>query len=245
MESMTGFGEATIRAAGYVLKAEAYSLNHKHLNIKISLPPGWKYMEPIVHNAIIETIKRGTINFYIWEEKAPEFHIEIEPVKKIKETLQKAGIEVTICLTDLTSLGFMRRGVPPKDIVEKLVLKTLDNLVKSRRREGKKLEKFILKKLKSLSEKLAEVKKILEKLPAEEKEKNCTEEIERLEIHLSTLKEVIKEENPGRKIEFLANELLREASTLLAKSPTASVSKLAMEMRWEAEGIRQQASNVQ
>lgn len=74
-----------------------------------------------------------------------------------------------------------------------------------------------------------------------------TEEIVRLDSHISQLKEILKSEDGavGKKIDFLVQEMNREANTIGSKSGKLEITKLSLDMKSEIEKIREQVQNLE
>lgn len=75
---------------------------------------------------------------------------------------------------------------------------------------------------------------------------DCTEELVRLESHLSQAESFLASDDPtGRKLDFLMQEMAREANTIGAKAQHASLSSLVIELKAEIEKLREQVQNVE
>ncbi len=61
MKSMTGFGRASGRGAGFMLTIEVRSVNHRNLSLSVSLPDPVSEMEPGIVKAVQERLSRGRI----------------------------------------------------------------------------------------------------------------------------------------------------------------------------------------
>ncbi|MBN2588003.1 MAG: YicC family protein [Candidatus Fermentibacteraceae bacterium] len=61
MKSMTGFGRASGRGAGFMLTVEVRSVNHRNLSLSVSLPDPASEMEPGIVKAVQERFSRGRI----------------------------------------------------------------------------------------------------------------------------------------------------------------------------------------
>lgn len=73
-----------------------------------------------------------------------------------------------------------------------------------------------------------------------------TEELDRLESHLSQFEKTLTEEGPhGRKLDFLIQEMFREINTLSNKAANAEVSQLAVEVKCTLEKMREQVQNLE
>ncbi len=151
---------------------------------------------------------------------------------------------------------------------------TLDSLVDSRAAEGEKLGKFLLQRIESMTTELVQVKKILPDLVSRQKQKlldrfeqlelslnaerleqemvfyaqklDVSEELERLQTHLSALRDALKQKMPvGRRLDFLLQESHREVNTLAAKSPSAEVAHIGVTLKLLLEQMREQTQNIE
>ena len=75
---------------------------------------------------------------------------------------------------------------------------------------------------------------------------DITEEIDRLNIHLTTVLELLEQERiSGKKLEFFLQELLREVNTLTAKTKDPMVNQQGIQMKSEIEKLREHVRNVE
>ena len=75
---------------------------------------------------------------------------------------------------------------------------------------------------------------------------DITEEMDRLNIHLTTMLELIEvEQSVGKKLEFFLQEILREVNTLTAKTKDSRISQHGIQMKTDIEKIREQIRNVE
>lgn len=75
---------------------------------------------------------------------------------------------------------------------------------------------------------------------------DISEELSRIESHISQIKNVINNEKVvGKKLDFLLQEINREVNTIVCKSANEEISRLVIEMKSEIEKIREQAQNIQ
>lgn len=65
MKSMTGFGQGSGEAAGYVFHASIKTVNHKYLDPKISLPFGLGALEPKCQAVVRRRLSRGRVEVSI------------------------------------------------------------------------------------------------------------------------------------------------------------------------------------
>lgn len=77
---------------------------------------------------------------------------------------------------------------------------------------------------------------------------NITEELVRLDSHVSQLRGFLKsggDEGIGKKIDFLIQEMNREANTIGSKSNDQEITSLMLELKAEIEKIREQVQNIE
>lgn len=161
-------------------------------------------------------------------------------------------------------------------LIEKSFLSTLDILVQVRKREGGRLRKDILDHLEKVKQAVARtegladnqphrMKKILQErirslcrdMPVSEEKileeavfaaQKCdvSEEIERLNAHISHADELLKKDCPvGRSLDFVFQELLREANTINSKAQDLEMVKQCLIIKTELESMRQQVQNLE
>jgi uncharacterized protein (TIGR00255 family) len=75
---------------------------------------------------------------------------------------------------------------------------------------------------------------------------DITEELDRLDTHITEVLRVLKEKDPvGRRLDFLMQELNREANTLGSKSTDKEMTQIAIELKVLIEQMREQIQNVE
>lgn len=74
---------------------------------------------------------------------------------------------------------------------------------------------------------------------------DISEEIVRVESHISQFKTLLEQSGPvGKRLDFLVQEILREFNTIGAKSMNLGIRTLVVEAKTELEGLREQLQNV-
>jgi uncharacterized protein (TIGR00255 family) len=160
--------------------------------------------------------------------------------------------------------------------VERALRSALADLIRMRESEGKHLAKDLIHRLKAIRKTLKEVRalhpEVVKKYRAallERIEKaglpisldddrlikevsffadrsDITEEITRLESHLSQFAHHLRSNEPvGRTLEFITQEIFREVNTLGSKANDASISQLVVSLKSELEKIREQIQNLE
>lgn len=77
---------------------------------------------------------------------------------------------------------------------------------------------------------------------------NVTEELVRLDSHVSQLRDFLRTEGDvsiGKKIDFLIQEMNREANTIGSKSNDREITSLMLDLKAEIEKIREQVQNIE
>ncbi len=75
---------------------------------------------------------------------------------------------------------------------------------------------------------------------------DITEEVVRLDSHLSQFREVMDSEtSQGRKLDFITQELFREINTIGSKANDASIANSVVESKTVVERIREQVQNIE
>lgn len=76
---------------------------------------------------------------------------------------------------------------------------------------------------------------------------NITEELVRLNSHVSQLEQIITKSNQpdGKKLDFLVQEMNRETNTIGSKANDIAITNFVLEMKSEIEKIREQVQNIE
>jgi uncharacterized protein (TIGR00255 family) len=274
MQSMTGFGiqDNTIKHLGKVC-VELKSTNHKSLEITFRLPDGFSFLEDRIKKEIEGRVKRGRVicNISITGGKAKSVFVNRELlgdyVASIKSIQGSAHFKDQISLNAFINLpgvltlsenkGLIRRSWPG---ISRLVKKALDNLVASRKREGRSLSLYLKSRLSDLLFNVRQVEvhfkkaskaKINQIITDEErarflKDADISEELERIKFHIQSFKNILSGSDPkGKELDFISQEMQREANTMGAKAFDAKVSSRIIHIKSQTEQLREQLQNVE
>ncbi|MBT2637195.1 MULTISPECIES: YicC/YloC family endoribonuclease [unclassified Bacillus (in: firmicutes)] len=148
-------------------------------------------------------------------------------------------------------------------------------LVQMRMLEGSALEKDVLQHIQQLKENITSVKKLAPSVVEQYRERlqkkmaeltdsqagedriltevaffadkaDISEEIARLESHVSQFKEILKANEPlGRKLDFLLQEMNREVNTIGSKANDSRVAREVVEMKSLLEKVKEQVQNIE
>lgn len=218
MRSMTGFGRASGEVYGKRCVVEVRSVNHRFLDLKFRLAPGW--MDPVIEQLVGQFVRRridrGSVVVTIRDEGLSQ----AEPVVRVDAELGHAYGKALRTLMQLLGLSHGEDGpVPPEahgsllalvaaqpgvlltgeavdDVelrfqqLEPLLEQSLTALLDSRAREGESLMQDLLRRLAGLGDLLREVAQLTEGAPDQHKR--------RLEERLARLLDSGTPIDPGR-----------------------------------------------
>ncbi len=274
MQSMTGYGNGVgqIPALGKV-SIEMRSSNHKFLEIVFHLPPGFISVEEKIKQEMEARMKRGRITCVIAFSggEGPAVALNKNMIRTylaLTKSLQSEfGIKDSISMDALLHLP----GVLIQDgnhavkgeiwpLVRPLIVRAVEDLIQTRVKEGKALDRFLARCARMLASHLALVRarfkkacdqKVAQMKTDEErsvflKNSDITEEMERLSFHIGNFQGKLRKAGPiGKELDFIAQEMQREVNTLAAKTFDTAISGRVVQMKSQIEKIREQALNVE
>lgn len=152
MNSMTGFGRATLRLPDHVVLLEVFSVNKKGLEIVFSAPKEWQAFERQVNSFLKKSLERGRIRISISVEqtKVDEnaqglFNKDVmeEDLKELKTFIEEKGFTCKITPELILQLAQARNrdsGLPKLEDILSELEKTLDQatmeMIAMRKEEG-------------------------------------------------------------------------------------------------------------
>lgn len=158
IQSMTGFGKATLQLPTKKITVEIKSLNSKGLDLNTRMPSVFREMELGLRNQISQRLERGKIDFSLYVEVTGE-----ETSSKINVPIVKGYInqmKAVIPNADETELMKMAVRMPDalkteRDEIDEnewqqiqiVIDEALDNIVQFRKDEGVALEKEFLHRI--------------------------------------------------------------------------------------------------
>ena len=182
IQSMTGYGKATIELPDKKINVEIKSLNSKAMDLSARIAPLYREKEMEIRNEISRKLERGKVDFSLWIEKK-ESAESATPInqtlvegyyKQIHAISENLGIPVPDA-TDWFATLLRMPDVMTKNETQELseeewavvysaVEKAVDALVDFRKQEGAALEK-------KFREKIANISHLLETIAPYEKER--------------------------------------------------------------------------
>jgi uncharacterized protein (TIGR00255 family) len=151
---MTGYGRASAEAEGLRVQVELRGVNHKGLDLYISLPSVLLCHELACRQTLRESIGRGHVDLRATCEFVGEQAVEVRYAEgaavalgKLAARLKEAGVLAQgMTLGDLLSLpGAVQVGLRPEleeragDLLRQALSQALQELVRTRRQEGERI----------------------------------------------------------------------------------------------------------
>ena len=285
--SMTAFARQEASTPWGALTWELRSVNHRYLEIALRLPEELRSLEPRVRELVNTRLVRGkvdgTLRFQLGEAVAGAIEMNEEQVQR----LLVAASHLRGLASDVAPLravdilrwpGALKTPSLDVESLSSAALETLsaamDEFVKTRSREGARMQEFMLQRLQTMEQLVVQAKELIpdatrifrERLETRLKEikqqldparleqeivlfahkSDVTEEIDRLTAHFAEIRRVFSQSGPiGRRLDFLMQELNREANTLSSKSTDTRLTNVAVELKVLIEQVREQVQNIE
>lgn len=175
IQSMTGYGKATVELPDKKINVEIKSLNSKAMDLSARIAPLYREKEMEIRNEISRKLERGKVDFSLWIEKKES----AESATPINQTLvegyykqicaisENLGIPVPDATDWFATLLRMPDVMTKNDIqelseeewkaVHATVLQAIQNLVDFRIQEGAALEKKFREKISNIAKLLTSV----------------------------------------------------------------------------------------
>ncbi|MFC5681962.1 YicC/YloC family endoribonuclease [Flavobacterium sp. MAHUQ-51] len=152
IQSMTGFGKATLQLPTKKITVEVKSLNSKGLDLNVRMPSVYREMELGLRNQIAAALERGKIDFSIFIESTAE-----QTSTKVNVPIVKAYIaQLREVYADADETELMKMAVRMPDTmkvereeidenewaqIKNVIDESLSNILSFRKDEGESLEK--------------------------------------------------------------------------------------------------------
>ncbi|MBI4706761.1 MAG: YicC family protein [Candidatus Omnitrophica bacterium] len=274
LNSMTGFGAREIELEEFgKIRVELRSINHKFLEVVLHAPEGFLSLEDKIKRQVEGKLKRGRVTCVISligsrgskalinKPLLKNYISLLNDMKKEFHLHNELDINTLIHLPGV--LGTQENKISHTDIwpcLKNLIDKALEDLLKTRQKEGRALAGFLKKRAVSMDAHLKAVNARFKKSVQNRLQKLCTdeeraaflknsdisEELERLSFHIKNFKQKIaKGGSIGKELDFIAQEMQRESNTLAAKSFDVGISVRVIQMKSQVEKIREQVQNIE
>ena len=173
MRSMTGFGSGAAEEKGVALRAEVRAVNHRHLQLKLRLPPEFTHVEPDVEELVRAHLERGAVTVSVFlSVGGPAVEVEVDAAaaaryhKELVKLAKDLGLAPSVSLDTLCGLpGVVGSRVGEKQLARearlllKVVKAALDDLGVMREREGKSLASDLAKHAAAVARVMQKVEK--------------------------------------------------------------------------------------
>ena len=172
IQSMTGFGKATVAYKEKKINVEVKSLNSKALDLSTRITPLYREKEMEIRQFIAKNLERGKIDFSIWIEKdvvADATPINMALVENYYQQIKKISAQTGIPEpTDWYATLLRLPDVTTKTDVEELtdeewkaaqqaIDEAVKHLIEFRRQEGAALQKKFTEKVDNIQALLASI----------------------------------------------------------------------------------------
>lgn len=168
IESMTGFGKATLQLNGKKITVEIKSLNSRNLDISARIPSEYKEKEMEIRQLLAQELVRGKISFNIFLEingvdngvkiNSELVHKYIEELKAIDSNAQTNYLEIAMKLPETVSATKDELDDEEWSTVKDLIHEALVNIKDFRAEEGRNLEQDFIKRIELIGEYLENIK---------------------------------------------------------------------------------------
>jgi len=288
LRSMTGFGAADAADENFRLHLEIRAVNQRFLDLSFRMPRGLYQYEEEMTRRIKEKLTRGKIEVFVnlqdFRENISALSVDIPLAKAYQAALNEIADKLNLPRNDsavqiaaypgvLASDENTLQGVEP--VLYQSLSKALESLDTMRVREGERIEKDFLSRLKELGKLVNDAEKLGNVVVAAHRERirttvqemldnivdegrllqevalyadrvNYTEEVVRLRSHLHQFERMLEDDGShGRKLDFLIQEMNREANTIGSKGNHKDVARIVVDMKSEIEKLREQVQNIE
>ncbi len=151
IQSMTGFGKATLQLPSKKITVEVKSLNSKGLDLNVRMPSVYRELELGLRNEIALQLERGKIDFSIYielngEQTSTKINVPIVKayINQMREVIANADetelMKMAVRMPD--ALKTERDEIDENDWIEiqKVIKEAMQNIANFRQDEGKSLE---------------------------------------------------------------------------------------------------------
>jgi len=291
IKSMTGFGRAQVSSGPFQTTVEMRSVNHRYADLRVKLPADMGALEEAMQERLKKVVQRGRLDVTInvarrsrgsapIEVDAPLIDSYIQAARRIQKRHRLAGelsLDTVMRLPDVIRPRDVNGapGAGQEALVMKAFVKALAAHDAMRVREGKILERDIMRRMKAidrLRERMekrapdvvpAHMRRLLARLNGAEarvdearlaqevalaaEKADITEELVRLSGYIEQAGEILKasKEPIGKKLDFIMQEMNREANTINSKAVDLDLCRDALEVKAEVEKIREQVQNIE
>ena len=269
IRSMTGFGRGEYADEISKVTVEIRSVNSRYLDIYVRMPRKYVFAEETVKAAVKERVHRGKVEIGITVDNSFDFgdesRVSLSLLSRMPDVIKTSAAEEDedavvsrlLAATDkaLDEFCSMREAEGEKLAADLLTrADTVEALRSAIEKRAPEIGREYAEKFRARVEELLDgVYEVPEERIALEAaifadKANITEELVRLDSHVSQLRDFLKTEGNvsiGKKIDFLIQEMNREANTIGSKSNDKEITSMMLDLKAEIEKIREQVQNIE
>ena len=167
IQSMTGFGKATLQLPTKKINVEIKSLNSKGLDLNTKLPSIYREMELKLRNEIASKLERGKIDFLLFIETTTEQtsnKVNVEVVKNyinqlkqvVNEGYETEMLKMAIRMPDAMKVEREELDANEWATVQNVIQEALENIRNFRQAEGQSLDKEFQLRISNIRQYLGE-----------------------------------------------------------------------------------------
>ena len=236
VRSMTGFGTAAFEVGGARYRIDVKTVNHRNLNIRFHLPPGFTHAEGVVKRVLRDEVIRGSVDLSVNLEDSVERPVEVtvdhagaaamkHALSELADVLgcEPPGLELVLRQGDFVTVRSM--SVDPESLKEALIAGTqraMTVLQKSREEEGRELAS-------DLDSRLSKLEALLTRLEARSPEVYASYEArlrQRLEEATSALGKTVDEARIASELVLFSDRCDVTEETVRARAHVAAFRAL-------------------
>ena len=174
LQSMTGFGNASLDSEFGKISLDIKSLNSKNLDLNYSLNPIFRNIEGDIRSILTNSLKRGKIDFKInfkISEKNFNSNLNHDVIKSYIKDLKKITPETLIDSSELLKIAItlpnsIETNRPDLnknllDTIKELVKNAVKELIDFRIQEGISMEKDLLSNLDLIKNKMTQIEQLI------------------------------------------------------------------------------------
>jgi uncharacterized protein (TIGR00255 family) len=287
IHSMTGYASVSRDVGRGFLFLELRSVNARFLDIGFRTAEEVRAVEPQMRELFASRMSRGKLECRTNLLAAPGVASGLRPSEAVlvqlagwQEQIRQAipGAQALRVADVLRWPGIFGDDARAAESLQahclELAREALDELIASRAREGDKLGRMIMDRVREMRALVAEVAPRLPAVIAEYQERlaarlrevlanqdeerirqeiglfaariDVAEEVSRLKTHLTEVERVLEKGGVvGKRLDFLMQELNREANTVASKSMSVDVTRIALDLKLLIEQMREQVQNIE
>lgn len=166
--SMTGYGKGTSSDETWQADVEVRSVNSRYLEILLKFPPMIADREYEIREIVKSKIKRGKVNLSIQlkkndvnsnsisidEDKLRKYLATIKKIKKAAKISDKIKLEHILNSREIFISNLDEITDSEFNVIKDAVLKSLDQLITMKKREGSELKKDLKKRIRIIEQNL-------------------------------------------------------------------------------------------